>query len=269
MVSALLCILAFKAIGQDTTQIGAKTANSVKYCYLTITTNPPQIDSFVCPDLVFRAHPMPQDTIGMDTRFTKFNSTIKIIPARGGIGVLRDLAWSLDGSTYGIMESSPPPHYGNLGFVVPAGTNPVSRESLFKALWHSVKGYRPYGDRKVLNWSVCVFSGVAWGIHEAIYADGAVLEKRFGFSKYSWGGSEAWQSKYPGGRYYDGASPVLWKDKTNILREAKKTTAYLGRFPFYAVGISITMNKKRHWLDYLVASGLYTLSSFATYEFIR
>ena len=150
-----------------------------------------------------------------------------------------------------------------------AGHYIFPRKPLISSLIESVKSYRPYGDRRILNWSLCIFSGISWGIHEAVYADASILEKRFGFSKYSWGGSEAWQSKYPGGRHYDGAKPVLWKDKTNIFREAKKTTAYLGRYPFYTVGISITMNRKRHWLDYIMASGLYTLSSLATYNILR
>jgi len=159
---------------------------------------------------------------------------------------------------------------GSVYAVPVGGQDPVfTRKPLFRALWQSVITYRPYGDRRILNFSVSLLSGISWGTHEAVYADRFILEKRFGFSPYSWGGSEAWQSKYPGGRHSDGARPVLWKDKTNIVREAKKTTAYLGRYPFYAVGISITANKKRHWLDYVVASGIYTLSSLATYNLIR
>jgi len=105
--------------------------------------------------------------------------------------------------------------------------------------------------------------------HEAIYADATILEKRFGFSKYSWGGSNAWESKYPGGKYEEGEHPILWKDKTNLFREAKKSTAFLGRYGAIVVAINISRKEKVHWLDYVINSALYTGSALVTYNYLR
>lgn len=124
--------------------------------------------------------------------------------------------------------------------------------------------------QKALSWTLCVAGGVAWGTHEAIYAKPDVLMKKFGFSKYSWGGTNAWERKYPGNRYEDGERPVLVKDWLNPLREAKKTTALVGRYYPIVAGISLTLNKKhRHWLDYLIALFLYSGSATVTYNLIR
>lgn len=116
---------------------------------------------------------------------------------------------------------------------------------------------------------LCVLGGIAWGTHEAIYADPRVLEKRFGFAERSWGGSRSWESKYPGGDYQDGERPVWIKDKTNLFREAKKTTAFAGRYLPMTAGIIITANKKRKWTDYVIGAVIYSASATATYNLLR
>lgn len=116
---------------------------------------------------------------------------------------------------------------------------------------------------------LCVIGGVAWGTHEALYADPHVLEKRFGFSEKSWGGSHAWERKYPGGDYNEGERPVFWKDKTNVFREAKKTTAFAGRYLPITAGIILTANKKRKWTDYLIGAVIYSASATFTYNYLR
>jgi len=132
----------------------------------------------------------------------------------------------------------------------------------------SLKAYTHDG-KKTANIAISAFSGAWWGLHEAIYADPWILEKRFGFSPYSWGGSEAWQSKYPGGRYTEDAKPVLWRDKTNVFREAKKTSAFFGRWGPVCIGVRITLHEKRHVLDYLANAGAYVVSSLVTYRGLR
>lgn len=122
---------------------------------------------------------------------------------------------------------------------------------------------------KVAGWTMATVGGIAWGAHEAKYADPRIFEKRFGVSPTSFGGSRDWESKYPGGTYDDGESPVWWKDKTNIFRESKKTTAFIGRYFPMVAGISLTLNQKRHWTDYLVMVGLYSGSAMLTYNYLR
>lgn len=131
-----------------------------------------------------------------------------------------------------------------------------------------------YGwTKKDLNrlgaWSLCAVGGVAWGTHEAIYADPRVLEKRFGFSPTSWGGSRAWESKYPGGDYQEGEKPVWFRDKTNVFREAKKTTGFVGRYFPITAGIILTAQKDRKLTDYLIGAIVYSGSATITYNILR
>lgn len=116
---------------------------------------------------------------------------------------------------------------------------------------------------------MCAVGGVAWGTHEAIYADPRVLEKRFGFSPTSWGGSRAWESKYPGGDYQEGEKPVWFRDKTNVFREAKKTTGFVGRYFPITAGIILTAQKDRKLTDYLIGAIVYSGSATITYNILR
>lgn len=130
-------------------------------------------------------------------------------------------------------------------------------------------GWKKNDFRRLGAYSLCALGGIAWGTHEAIYADPRVLEKRFGFKPRSWGGSRAWELKYPGGDYQEGENPVFFRDKTNIFREAKKTTAFAGRYLPITAGIIITAQKDRRWTDYLLGALVYSASATFTYNLLR
>lgn len=122
---------------------------------------------------------------------------------------------------------------------------------------------------KVIAWGLFTIGGGAWGVHEAYYADPNVLEDKFGFSDTSWGGSNAWENKYPGGDYQEGEKPVWFKDKTNVFRDVKKTSAYLGRQLPIIAGINITLDKNRNWKDYVIGMLLYSGTASLTYNYLR
>lgn len=144
-------------------------------------------------------------------------------------------------------------------------TTPYEMKSPLGKLFHEYK----VTQTKALGWGLCVIGGVAWGVHEAKYADAKILEKRFGLNPYKWGGSQDWQTKYPGGRYEKGENPDWFRDKTNVFRESKKTTAFLGRYLPISAGICITLDKHKNWKDYVIGTLLYSTSATLTYSYLR
>lgn len=130
------------------------------------------------------------------------------------------------------------------------------------------EGYEVTGT-KLVGWGLAGLGGIAWGLHEAKYADPRIFEKRFGISPYAWGGSQDWQRKYPGGRYEPGEKPDWFRDKTNVFRESKKTTAFLGRYLPVSAGICITLDRHRNWKDYVIGALVYSSSAALTYNYFR